>query len=82
MNSDRAPASPHERGSVSVAIKAYNHAGYVDESIASVLAQSFQDFEIVVTDDASTATANVIACFSDPRIRARAPRRRPTVCAS
>ena len=36
---------------VSVAIKSYNHADYVHESIASVLAQSFQDFEIVVTDD-------------------------------
>jgi len=55
---------------VSVAIKSYNHAAYVHESIASVLAQSFQDFEIVVTDDASTdVTPDVIARFTDPRIR-------------
>ncbi len=55
---------------VSVAIKAYNHADYVHETIASVLAQSFQDFEVVVTDDASTdATPDVIARFTDPRIR-------------
>ena len=55
---------------VSVAIKSYNHADYVHESIASVLAQSFKDFEIVVTDDGSTdATADVIARFTDPRIR-------------
>jgi len=54
---------------VSVAIKSYNHAEYVHETIASVLAQSFQDFEIVVTDDASTdGTADVIARFTDPRI--------------
>ncbi|HEY6234288.1 MAG TPA: glycosyltransferase [Candidatus Elarobacter sp.] len=54
---------------VSGAIKSYNHAEYVHESIASVLAQSFQDFEIVVTDDASTdGTADVIARFTDPRI--------------
>ncbi len=55
---------------VSVAIKAYNHAEYVHQSIASVLEQSFQDFEIVVTDDGSTdGTADVIARFTDPRIR-------------
>ena len=54
---------------VSVAIKSYNHAAYVHESIASVLAQSFQDFEIVVTDDGSTdGTPDVIAQFADPRI--------------
>ena len=54
---------------VSVAIKSYNHADYVHESIASVLAQSFQDFEIVVTDDGSTdGTPDVIAQFADPRI--------------
>jgi glycosyltransferase involved in cell wall biosynthesis len=55
---------------VSVVIKAYNHADYVHQSIESVLTQSFQDFEIVVTDDASTdATPDVIASFTDPRIR-------------
>lgn len=56
--------------SVSVAIKSYNHAAYVHESIASVLAQSYQDFEVVVTDDGSTdVTPDVIARFGDPRIR-------------
>jgi glycosyltransferase involved in cell wall biosynthesis len=55
---------------VSVAIKAYNHADYVHQTIASVLEQSFQDFEIVVTDDGSTdATPEIIASFTDPRIR-------------
>jgi glycosyltransferase involved in cell wall biosynthesis len=69
--------SPSRRGpltgvltpTVSVAIKAYNHGDYVHETIASVLAQSFQDFEIVVTDDGSVdGTADVIASFDDPRI--------------
>ncbi len=55
---------------VSVVIKSYNHEAYVEQSIRSVLDQSFQDFEIVVTDDASTdQTATVIRRFSDPRIR-------------
>lgn len=54
---------------VSVVIKAYNHAAYVGETIQSILDQSFQDFEIVVTDDGSTdGTANIIRGFADPRI--------------
>jgi glycosyltransferase involved in cell wall biosynthesis len=55
---------------VSVCIPAYNHAQYVGECIDSVLAQSFQDFEVVITDDASTdSTAEVVSRFRDPRIR-------------
>jgi glycosyltransferase involved in cell wall biosynthesis len=55
---------------VSVVIKAYNHEAYVEQAIRSVLEQSFQDFEIVVTDDASTdATPHKIAQFTDSRIR-------------
>src|ERR1043166_3249216 len=54
---------------LSVVIKSYNHAPFVAQTIQSVLDQSFQDFEIVVTDDASTdGTADVIRTFADPRI--------------
>lgn len=55
---------------VSVLIKSYNHARYVARTIESVLTQSFQDFEIVVTDDASTdGTLEVLRGFTDPRIK-------------
>ncbi len=55
---------------VSVAVKAYNHAPYVAQAIRSVLDQSFQDFELLVTDDGSTdATPRIIAGFTDERIR-------------
>jgi glycosyltransferase involved in cell wall biosynthesis len=55
---------------VSVLIKSYNHAPYVRQTIESVLGQSYQDFEIVVTDDASTdATAAIVRTFDDPRVR-------------
>src|SRR5215470_442947 len=54
---------------VSVVVKSYNHDAYVGETIQSVLDQSFQDFEIVVTDDGSTdGTPDVIRQFADPRI--------------
>jgi glycosyltransferase involved in cell wall biosynthesis len=55
---------------VSVVIKAYNHEAYVAQTITSVLEQTLQQFEIVVTDDGSSdATAHVIAGFRDERIR-------------
>ncbi|KQP68755.1 hypothetical protein ASF41_20380 [Methylobacterium sp. Leaf111] len=65
-----APAAPAVAPTVSVLIKAYNHASYVRQTIESVLAQSFQDFEIVVTDDGSTdGTVEILRSFTDPRIR-------------
>ncbi len=55
---------------VSVAVKAHNHAPYVAQAMRSLLDQTFGDFEIVITDDGSTdATPEIIAGFSDERIR-------------
>jgi glycosyltransferase involved in cell wall biosynthesis len=54
---------------VSVVIKSYNHEAFVAQTIHSILTQSFQDFEIVITDDASIdATVEVIRTFQDSRI--------------
>jgi glycosyltransferase involved in cell wall biosynthesis len=54
---------------VSVLIKTFNHYAYVRQTIESVLTQSFQDFEIVVTDDGSTdGTPELLREFTDPRI--------------
>ncbi|HXA14799.1 MAG TPA: glycosyltransferase family A protein [Opitutaceae bacterium] len=57
---------------VSVLIPTYNYARYLPETIESVLAQDFTDFEIVISDDASTDnSAAVIHRYAakDPRIR-------------
>src|SRR5690606_5481965 len=39
---------------VSVIIPNYNHQDYLEQRIASVLDQTYQDFEIILLDDAST----------------------------
>lgn len=55
---------------VTVAISTFNRAGFLTDSINSVLAQTMQDFEIVVVDDGSTDdTRSVVASFDDKRIR-------------
>lgn len=55
---------------VSVVIKSYNHAAFIGQTIRSILEQSFQDFEIIVTDDCSTdGTPDIVRQFSDDRIK-------------
>lgn len=54
---------------ISVIIKSYNHAQFVGQAIESILSQSFGDFEILITDDASSdATVEMIEQFKDERI--------------
>lgn len=55
---------------VSVVIPSYNHEAFVGECIQSVLDQTYRDFEIIITDDASTdRTVEKIRAFRDPRIK-------------
>jgi glycosyltransferase involved in cell wall biosynthesis len=55
---------------VSVCIPTYRGAGTIGSAIASVLAQTLSDFELIVIDDNSPdETATVVAGFDDPRIR-------------
>ncbi len=59
---------------VSVLIPNYNYAGYLPEAIDSVLEQDFDDYELLVIDDASTdESADVIRDYGlrDARIRFR-----------
>jgi hypothetical protein len=55
---------------VSVCIPTYNYARYLPRAIESVLAQTYGDFELIVSDNASTDdTQEVLARFSDHRIK-------------
>ncbi len=56
-----------------VVIPVYNRAAALKEAIASVLAQSCQDFEIIVVDDGSTDNPRfTVDALSDARIRFQA----------
>ncbi|MFN2333548.1 MAG: glycosyltransferase family 2 protein [Wenzhouxiangellaceae bacterium] len=55
---------------VTVFIPVFNREHYVCVAINSILAQTFQDFELLLIDDGSTdRTGEVLAGFDDPRIR-------------
>ena len=55
---------------VSVVVPAYNNAGYIGETIESILDQTFTDFELVIADHSSTdETLAVVEKYDDSRIR-------------
>lgn len=55
---------------VSVVLPTQNRAEMLKRAVESVLAQTYQDLELVIVDDGSTDdTDEVIASFQDPRIR-------------
>lgn len=56
---------------VTIIIPSYNHAQYIDVAIESVLSQTHQEMELIVTDDGSTdGTHETLEKYrNDPRIR-------------
>jgi GT2 family glycosyltransferase len=54
---------------VSVLSSTYNHEKYVLQAVRSILNQTFDDFELIMCDDASTdANAEKIRSINDPRL--------------
>ena len=66
-----APDYSHPVPRVSVVVPAWNNAAYIGETVRSVLAQTFTDFELVVADHGSTdGTWELLQDFtSDTRVR-------------
>lgn len=59
-----------QKGLVSVIIPTFNRADVIEETIRSVLDQTYSFFEIIVVDDGSQDnTAEVVKCLNDSRIR-------------
>ncbi len=61
--------SGHAVPTVSVVLATYGHSPYLAQAIQSVLAQSFDDFELLVSDDSAGAAAQVVEAHSDLRLR-------------
>ena len=54
---------------ISVIMPVFNTENYLSEAIESILNQSFNDFEFIIIDDASTDnTKNILDSYQDPRI--------------
>jgi glycosyltransferase involved in cell wall biosynthesis len=54
---------------ISIIIPTYNAGQYIEQALASVFAQSFQDFEVIIIDDGSTDdTAQKVKALDDTRI--------------
>lgn len=51
---------------LSVVMPNYNHAQYIKEALATIVGQSFQPYEVIICDDASTdKSAEIIQEFAD-----------------
>lgn len=55
---------------VSICCRTYNHEKFIGQAIESVLAQTFQDWELIISDDCSEDnTLEIIKQFQDPRVK-------------
>ena len=59
-----------DNAEISICIPVYNAEKYIEETIKSVLNQSFSNFELIIIDNHSTDdTVNIVKEFKDERIK-------------
>lgn len=62
--------SANDAPRLSVCVPVYNCAAFIGETLDSLLAQTYRDFEAVVVENASTdGTAELLEAVNDPRLR-------------
>ncbi len=63
-------ADPNNMPLVSVVLPVHNGAQTIERAIASILSQTFRDWELVVVDDGSTDhTSKILKSIRDPRVK-------------
>ena len=53
----------------SIVLPAYNAEPFIQQTIGSILSQTYEDFEIIVVDDGSSDATGDVAAAMDPRVR-------------
>ena len=53
---------------VSIGMPVYNCAGTIAQAICSILNQTLKDWELIIIDDSTDNTLEIIDTFADPRI--------------
>ena len=62
----------NNRSRVSIGLPVYNGEKYLEQALISILSQTYTDFELIISDNASTDRTQAICreyAAKDPRIR-------------